>query len=140
MDNTQNPFGLHTITPYLMVKDATYLIDFLTKVFGAQLRGDIHYRSDESVQHAELKIGDSHLMMGEPMTELPEVGLTKVGLYVYVEDCDSTYEKALKYGAESIMPPDNFPHGDRYGGVKDREGNSWWIVTHIGNTQKISES
>ncbi len=132
MSTTQNPFGLHTITPYLIVNSATQLIQFLKEVFNATLRGEISYRDDGSVQHAELKIGDSYIMMGEP---LPDMEFTICGMYVYVEDCNAVFQKALQAGALSILEPANYPHGDRYGGVKDFAGNTWWIVTHIGNTQ-----
>ncbi len=125
----KNPFKLHTITPYLMVKDAEKLIKFLQDLFHAELRGDIHYREDKSVKHAELKIGDSVIMLGTPIEEL---GYTNVGFYIYVEDCDATYQKAIDLGGKSVMEPENFPHGDRYGGVKDFEGNTWWIVEHVG--------
>ena len=131
-DNLQNPFGLHTITPYLILEDAQQLIDFLTDVFGAELRGDVKYRADESVQHAEIRIGDSILMMGEPISTIPEIKPMTCGMYVYVENCDKVYEKALKLGADSISAPANYPHGDRYAGIKDFAGNIWWVVTHIG--------
>ena len=53
-------------------------------------------------------------------------------MYVYVEDCDATFKTALAAGAVTVLEPDDYPHGDRYGGVKDPVGNIWWIVTHIG--------
>lgn len=129
MGGTQNPFGLHTVTPYIIVSDVPELILFLQSVFDAKLRGAIKYRKDETVQHAEITIGDSVIMMGEPMDDLKSSPCT---LYVYVEDCDEVYSKALKIGAHSVLEPTNYPHGDRYGGVKDFAGNIWWIVTHIG--------
>ncbi len=125
----QNPFGLHSITPYLILKDAKRLIEFLQTVFDATLRGEVSYREDQSVQHAELKIGDSYLMMGEP---IDDIGTNTCGLYVYVDDCDARYQKAIELGATSVFAPMDFPHGDRYGGVQDFAGNVWWIVTHIG--------
>lgn len=125
----QNPFGLHTITPYLMLDDAGRLIDFLKATLDAEVRGDVSYRDDGSVMHAELKIGDSVVMIGEPMEDHPAY---KTGLYVYVDDCDKRYDLALKNGAVSVTEPTDFPHGDRYGGVKDFAGNIWWLVTHVG--------
>lgn len=126
---SQNPFGLHSVTPYLMLDDAGRLIDFLKTTLDAELRGEVSYRDDGSVMHAELKIGDSVVMIGEPMEDLPPY---KTGLYVYVDDCDKRYDLALKNGAVSVSEPTDFPHGDRYGGVKDFAGNIWWLVTHVG--------
>ena len=130
----QNPFGLHTITPYLVVEDAERLIDFLRNVFGAELRGETTYRSDQTIQHAEVKIGDSVLMIGEPSPLVPGIKSMTSGMYLYVEDCDAVYEKALKYGVQSITPPANHAHGDRFAEITDFAGNIWWIVTHIGKS------
>jgi len=129
MEHKENPFGLHTITPYLLVTDVPRLIDFIKEIFGGTLRGDIKFREDGSAQHAEIKIGDSVLMMGTPIDDTKAM---PAGFYVYVENCDAVYQKALDAGAVSVLEPNNFPHGDRYGGVKDFSGNLWWIVTHLG--------
>ena len=129
MAENRIPFGLHTITPYLVVENVSALIQFLQKVFGAESRGDPRYREDGSVKHAEMKIGNSVVMMGEPMDD---IGPMPTMLYLYVDDCDATYEKALAAGATSVLELANYPHGDRYGGVKDPVGNIWWIVTHVG--------
>jgi uncharacterized glyoxalase superfamily protein PhnB len=68
-------------------------------------------------------------MAGEP---LQEFGSMPASIFIYVRDCDSTYEKAVQNGAKSIMPPTNMKHaGERYGGVKDLSGNIWWIATHM---------
>jgi len=131
--NKQNPFGLHTVTPYLVVEDIERLILFLQEVFSGELRGDIHYRENGSIKHAEIKIGDSVIMMGSPIENFDSRSAT---LYIYVSDCDLTYELALKKGATSISPPENFPHGDRYGGIKDPTGNNFWVVTHQGDVHK----
>ncbi len=130
MNEQQNPFGLNTITPYLTVTDVERLIQFLQDVFDGKLRGDINYRDNKTVQHAEIKIGDSIIMLAEPTPEYPEIKPTTCGMYVYVNDCEKVYEKALKKGGISISEPIDYPHGDRYGGVKDFAGNIWWIVTH----------
>ncbi|MGI9531432.1 VOC family protein [Lutimonas sp.] len=130
MIDQKNPFGLHTVTPYLMVSDAERLLQFLQHVFDAKLRGDISYRADDTVEHSEIMIGDSIIMMAEPSPQFPEIKPTSCGMYVYVNDCDKVYEKALKKGGLSISVPTDYPHGDRYGGVKDFAGNIWWIVTH----------
>ncbi len=123
-----NPFGLHTVTPYLIIHDVSGVIKFVTEILGGELRGDPTYRDDGSLQHAEVKIGDSVVMMGEPMGDFTPMPAT---LYTYVEDCDETYAAALAAGAESVMEPENHPHGDRYGGVRDPFGNIWWVVTNL---------
>lgn len=127
-DQSKNPFGLHTVTPYLMVEDVTSLISFIEQVAGGTMRGDIKYREDDSIQHAEMMVGDSVIMMGEPMEGFPAY---ESGLYVYVDDCDAAYNKAIELGAESLSEPIDFPHGDRYASVKDFAGNMWSLVTHI---------
>ena len=128
MSRTSNPFGLADVTPYLIIDGIEKLIPFLQTVFGAELRGDIKYREDGSVMHTEIRIGDSVIMMGEPIADFKAMPST---LYVYVEDCDKTYQKALELGGFSVAEPQDFPHGDRYGGIRDGSGNIWWIVTHI---------
>ena len=128
MSQARNPFGLRDVTPYLIIEDIKALIPFLQAVFGATLRGEIKYREDGSVMHTEITIGDSVIMMGEPMADFPAMPST---LYVYVDNCDQCYQKALELGGVSVAEPRDYPHGDRYGGVRDRSGNIWWIVTHI---------
>ena len=130
MDSIQNPFGLHTVTPYLVVEDVESLIDFLVEIFAAKLRGEIKYREDQSVQHAEVTIGDSVIMLGEPNESTDAMPSM---LYVYVKNCDQTFDCAVEAGAKPVLPPQNYPHGDRYGGFKDASGNTWWVVTHIGD-------
>ena len=131
MTEQKNPFGLNTITPYLTVAEAERFVLFLQDVFDGKLRGDIRYRDDKTVMHAEIKIGDSILMLAEPTSKFPEIKPTTCGMYVYVDDCERVYQKALKKGGVSISEPTDYPHGDRYGGVKDFAGNIWWIVSHI---------
>ena len=76
--------------------------------------------------HTEVTIGDSLVMIGNGRgTAVP------VMLYIYVDDCDAAYARAVAAGAESLMAPSDMFYGDRHGGVKDAFGNSWWIATHI---------
>ena len=112
-----NPFGLHTVTPYLVVDDVRAVLQFTQDILGAELRGDLKQRDDGSVMHAEVAIGDSVVMMGEPMDGAT---LHPGMLYVYVEDCDEAHGRALEAGCTEVMPPADYPHGDRYGGVRDR--------------------
>jgi PhnB protein len=121
------PEGFHSITPYLIVTDPEALIDFLTEAFDAieiyRLK-----RHDGSVMHAQVRIGDSMVMMGGATAECPAMA---AGLYLYVGDVDATYESALKAGATSLMSPTNEFWGDRMGGLRDPAGNCWWIATHV---------
>jgi PhnB protein len=78
--------------------------------------------------HAEVRIGDSILMMGEASEEFPPM---PGSFYVYVEDTDAAYQRALDAGAETLMEPADQFYGDRNAGVWDSCGNSWWIATHI---------
>lgn len=125
------PDGYHSITPYLMVEDAAKLIEFAKQAFGA-VETERVTRPDGGIMHAEVRIGDSPVMMGEPVGRPP----TPAGLYLYVADVDATYERALAAGAKPIMPPADQFYGDRSGGVTDPAGNMWWIATRIENLPK----
>jgi PhnB protein len=121
------PEGYHSVTPILVVKNATGLIDFLKETFNAKEK----YRMaepDGTIMHAEVAIGDSAVMMADATGERKP---STTGLYVYVEDADSVYQKALKAGATEFMKPEDKFYGDRSGAVKDPAGNIWWIATHI---------
>jgi uncharacterized glyoxalase superfamily protein PhnB len=120
------PEGYHTVTPYLIVPGVPKLIDFLKAAFGAE---ETHRMAgpDGTVMHAQVRIGDSVVMMAEaagPWKPMP------AGIYLYVEDTDATYRRALEAGATSLMEPADQFYGDRSAGVKDPSGNSWWIATH----------
>lgn len=121
------PDGYHSLTPYISVKDAEGFLSFLEKAFGAEVKS-LSRRDDGSVWHADLLIGDSHLMVAQASEQWPA---HPVALYHYVTDVDSTYRRALEHGATSIMEPADQFYGDRNAGVKDASGNSWWISTHI---------
>lgn len=122
------PSGSQNIFPYIMVGSVDRLIDFLISTFNAALIYKLD-RNDGTVMHAEVKIGNNKIMMGEP-TE--EIGAMPVSLYIYVDDCDNVYHNALKAGGTSIMEVTTMQHaGERYGGVKDFAGNIWWIASHV---------
>ena len=121
------PEGQQSVTPYLVVKDAAALIDFLRDAFGADEMVR-HARPDGTVMHAQLRIGDSVVMMGEPMDDQ---NLMPAMLHLYVENVDEVYQRALDAGASSIVEPTDQFYGDRSGGVADKHGNQWWIATHI---------
>lgn len=121
------PRGLHRVTPYMLVPDAARTIDFLKRVFDAG-QIEVMKQPDGRVMHAEVKIGDSVIMMGEPMGEFKAMPCS---LYIYVQDTDAAYQRALAAGATSLMAPADQFYGDRNAGVKDSAGNIWWIGTHI---------
>ncbi len=119
--------GFHTITPYLFTRNTPHLIEFLTAAFGGELiaRKD---RPDGLVMHAEMRIGNSMLMMGDAMGDF---GPMPTSIYLYVPDCDAVYQRALAAGGSSISAVRDMPSGERYGGIKDPCGNFWWVATHM---------
>ena len=121
------PDGYHTVTPVLTVHGAAKLIEFLKQAFDARevyrLPGP-----NGSVMHAEVKIGDSMVMLGEATDEWKPMPAT---VALYVEDVDVWYKRALGAGATSVREPADQFYGDRSAGVKDFAGNQWWIHTHI---------
>ncbi|CDM65878.1 VOC family protein [Pyrinomonas methylaliphatogenes] len=119
--------GFHTVTPYLLVEGADRLIEFLSTAFDAEIL-DRKFRPDGTVMHAELRIGDSMVMLGEASSEFRPMSAS---IYLYVPDWDRVYQQALAAGGESVFAIRNLPSGERYGGVKDPCGNIWWIATHI---------
>lgn len=121
----KKPEGYSNVTPYLTVTDAGKLIDFLTEVFGAKEKVRMPGPGG-TVAHAEVEIGDSVVMMGTNPNDLfPAM------LYVYVDDADATYRKALAAGATSHEEPNDTFYGDRRAEVRDPWGNRWSIATHI---------
>lgn len=121
------PEGMQTVTPYLIVPGVARLIEFLKVAFGAKETGRFDM-PDGTVMHAEVRIGDSNVMMGDaggPHAPQP------AHLHLAVPDVDVVYARALKAGATSVREPANQFYGDRSGGVKDPGGNTWWISTHI---------
>jgi uncharacterized glyoxalase superfamily protein PhnB len=125
------PKGFRTVTPYLVVDDALALLEFVTRVFDAQ-EGHRAIGSAGGV-HADVRIGDSMLMMGGGAPELSWKGMSRpAALHVYVPDADAVYERALREGATALQPPTDHDYGERSGGVKDRFGNHWYIATAKG--------
>ena len=119
--------GAPDIQPYLHPKRAEPVIDFLKRAFDAEDLG--RFADPEGViHHATMKIGSSHLEMGEAHGQYqPMHGM----FYLYVPNCDAVYRRALAAGAKSIAEPTDHPYGDRSGAVQDAFGNEWWIATHI---------
>lgn len=119
-----------TVTPYIMVRDARGLLEFLQTILDARVvrTGD---QPDGTLGHTEIRIGDTVLMLSDVGTEWPEA---PGAFYVHVDDADDSYRRALQAGATSIMEPADQAYGDRHGGVKDRWGNQWWLATPMKNT------
>lgn len=121
------PEGYHTVTPYIVSTDAERLLAFLHKAFGATEQ-EVMRAPDGSIWHADVKIGDSHIMMSQANAQHAAM---PASLYLYVPDTDATYRAALAAGATSTMEPADMFYGDRNAGVKDAQGNVWWIGTHV---------
>ena len=118
--------GRSVVSVYLVVPDAMRVVDFAKTVFDARALREPLFYSDGSLWNIELDIGGSTIMLGEARDGMQRPGF----LYVHVEDCDATYERALAAGAKPILPPRDQFYGDRDGGVEDVAGNWWWIATH----------
>src|SRR5262245_25572930 len=117
-----------TLTPYLIVPDADVEITFLKSAFGAS-EASCQRNSDNTVMHAELKIGDSLVMLGQAGAAWgPRTG----AFYLWVDDVDATYARALRAGARSESEPENKPYGHRNAGVIDQNGITWWIAAPVG--------
>ncbi|MGE0451045.1 MAG: VOC family protein [Vicinamibacterales bacterium] len=119
------PEGYHTITPYLLVADAGALLDFVQRAFDGRsaraMRGP-----DGQVMHADVVIGDSHVMIGQGGgAVMPTM------LYLYVDDADALYARAIAAGGEAVQAMTTQFYGDRSGAVRDPAGNQWWIATHV---------
>lgn len=115
------PAGWPALIPRIAVDDPEGLVAFIQHVFGAV--GRFHRE-----RPSELRIGDSLLMIGSTIERQPMPAF----LYVYVEDTDSVYQRALDRGAESLETPRDMPYGDRRAMVRDPWGNTWQIATHGG--------
>jgi uncharacterized glyoxalase superfamily protein PhnB len=121
------PDGFHAVTPYLTARGAAKVIEFLKKAFGAETVFEPMKRPDGLIMHAELKIGDSRVMVADANEQCQP---TQAQLYLYVPNTDATYQRALAAGATSTMAPADMFYGDRSASVKDSSGNTWFIATH----------
>lgn len=129
------PEGFHTVTPYVTVAGAADAIEFYKEAFGAE---EIFRWADADgrIRHAEVVIGDSPVMLTD---EAPEFGMggprtfggSPVHMFLYVEDVDATFDRAIAAGATELMPVEDSGDGDRRGGVTDPFGHIWYVATHI---------
>ncbi|MGI8731927.1 MAG: VOC family protein [Pyrinomonadaceae bacterium] len=129
------PEGYHSVTPYLIIKGAAAAIDYYKNVFGAtelfRMAGP-----DGKVGHAEIKIGDSPIMLADEHPELGHLGPqtlggTSVGIMIYVDDVDTIFNAAIGAGGQQIKPLENQFYGDRSGTLKDPFGHMWTVATHV---------
>jgi PhnB protein len=128
------PEGYHSVTPYLAVRNASTALDFYQKAFGAI---ELMRMPDDQgrVAHAEIKIGDSPIMLADEHPELdflgPESrGGSSVALLIYTEDVDALFRRALEAGATEVRPLKDEFYGDRMGTVRDPFGHVWHLSTH----------
>lgn len=129
------PEGYHTVTPYLIVKGAAEAIDFYKRAFGAEEIARMLDPDGRRVVHAEIRIGDSVVMLADEFPEMNYLGpLSRGGptstLFVYVEDVDAAFAQALAAGATLKMPVTDMFWGDRYGQLTDPFGHHWSLATH----------
>ena len=129
------PTGFEGVTPYLIIKNATGAIDFYKTVFGAE---EVMRMSTPhgAIGHAEIKIGNGHVMLTDENIEAgwkgPQtVGGNPVSLVVYVADCDATFSTAITNGATETKPMEDQFYGDRMGTITDPFGHIWSIGTHV---------
>jgi PhnB protein len=131
------PKGYHTLTPGLAVRNAAQAIDFYKNALGAKEKSRMP-GPDGKLMHAELQIGDSHIMLGEenPQMNNPSpqsLNGSPVSLYVYVRDVDKAFNQAVKAGATVAMPVMDQFWGDRAGMITDPFGHKWWLATRKRN-------
>ena len=129
------PDGYHTVTPYLAVENAATAIDYYKQAFGAKKRVRME-PPDGKIGHAELEIGDSLVMLSDPMppaTAPPpaELGGTSGGVFLYVDDVDAVVQRAVDAGATVTMEVADQFWGDRFGSITDPFGHLWSVATHV---------
>ena len=131
------PKDYNNVTPYLIVKGAAQAIEYYKKVFAATELFRMNTQ-DGKVGHAELKIGNSHIMLADENPKLglghtsaATIGASPVSLYVYFPDVDQVVQRANKEGAKILKPVENQFYGDRTGFIQDPFGHLWGVATHV---------
>lgn len=129
------PEGYHSVTPYLSIKGAAAAIDYYKEAFGAtelfRMAGP-----DGKIGHAEIKIGNSPIMLADEFPEMEFVspqtlGGSPIGLMIYVDDVDTMFQRAISKGAKEVKPLENQFYGDRSGTLRDPFGHVWTVATHV---------
>jgi PhnB protein len=128
------PEGYHTVTPYLTIRGAARAIDFYKRAFGAEETMRMP-GPGERIMHAEIRIGDSPVMISDEMPEMGNKSPQTLGgvpgyLFLYVNDVDRAFQRAVDAGAQVKMVPTDMFWGDRYGRLVDPFGHEWGLATH----------
>ena len=128
------PAGMHSVTPHLVCDGAAKAIEFYQEAFEASSGGTM-LGPDGRVMHAQIRIGDSHVMLVDENRQFGMLGPrslngTPVTIHLYVDDVDRWFERAVAAGAQAVMPPADMFWGDRYGVLEDPFGHRWSIATH----------
>jgi PhnB protein len=129
------PAGYSTVTPYLVIRNAGAAIDFYKRAFGAKEIVRMPGPDGKTIMHAELKIGDSFVMLSEEFPDMgnrsPQaLGGSPVSLLIYTKNVDTMFDQAIRAGATSQMPPQDMFWGDRWSKLSDPYGHVWQIATH----------
>lgn len=128
------PAGFHTITPHLVVRDAAQAVELYQRAFSAGVRG-IHRTPDGKIMNADLKIGDSILLLNDEFPAMKvlspqSLGGSAVTIHIYTADVDAMFSQAVAAGATVVMPVRDMFWGDRYGQLLDPFGHRWSLATH----------
>lgn len=124
---TSIPQGFHTVTPFILLKDAGKFVSFAERALGAKTDFMFNNPENGKLQHAQLTIGNSKILVGDAM----EYGDMPLNLYLYLDNPDAAFDRAKNEGVTVIAPMEDQFYGDRSGGVKDPFGNIWWFAKHI---------
>jgi PhnB protein len=129
------PPGFHSVTPSLTLKNTKKALDFYSKAFGAKVLDSFPNLQGDGIMHAVIQIGNSLIMMGDEMAggackSAESLGESPMSLFIYVEDVDVAFQKAVAAGATATMPVMEMFWGDRAGNLKDPFGYQWMIATH----------
>jgi PhnB protein len=129
------PDGYHTVTPALTVKDGAEAIEFYKRALGAKELMRFPGPDGKHLMHAEIEVGNSKIMLADESPEMgcqapASVGSTTSSLYVYVEDVDKAFRRAVEAGAKALMQPTDMFWGDRFGQIEDPSGHRWGLATH----------
>jgi uncharacterized glyoxalase superfamily protein PhnB len=130
------PEGYHTLTPTFVFRNSHKAIEFYKKAFGATTKHIMPCPHGAGVMHAELKIGDSTIMLGDenpghPCKSAETLGGSPIALYLYVKDVDAAFERAVAAGGTELMSVQDMFWGDRAGTLRDPFGYSWTLATHV---------
>src|SRR5882757_71568 len=125
------PPGYHSVNPYFVVAGVERFIEFLVAVFDGVEVGTRELTEDGAIDHADVMIGDSLVMMSEASDKYPARPSVN---FAYVPDVDSAYARALAMGSRSILEPAEQQWGDRIAGILDPFDNRWWIATHLASS------